>query len=217
MIDALLLSLRTTAVAAAALVVVGVPLAYLLARKRFPGKILVETAVGLPLVLPPTVVGYYLLVFLGRGGPMVEWLGIDLVFTWGAVAAASAVMGLPLMVNAARVGFASVDPRLEDAARTLGAGEWSIFRRVTLPLARRGVAVGLVLGSIRALGEFGASLMVAGNIPGRTRTMPLSMYDAVQRMDYAEVHTLVFVMTLLAAGGLLAARRLEADLVAARD
>jgi molybdate transport system permease protein len=208
-VDAVLLSLRVTVAAGAMLFVGGLLLGLLLARTNFPGKLALETAVQLPLVLPPTVVGYYLLLLLGRGGPLVEWLGINLVFTWPAIALAAAIMGLPLMVQATRVGLASVDHRLEDAARSLGAGELEVIWRVSLPLAKRPILAGLLLGTTRALGEFGASMMVAGNVPGKTQTMPLAIYAAVQADDYAQANLLVALTTLLAFGSLWASRLLE--------
>ncbi|MCX7670224.1 MAG: molybdate ABC transporter permease subunit, partial [Anaerolineae bacterium] len=181
----LLLSLQVTATATALMLAVGLPLALLLARRRFWGATLIEALVNLPLVLPPTVVGYYLLVVLGRGSPLVEVFGWRVLFTWVAAAMASAVVGLPLLVQSARAAIAGVDPALEHAARTLGSSELEVLWRVTLPLARRGILAGLVLAAARALGEFGATLMVAGNIPGRTQTLPLAIYDAVQNRDYA--------------------------------
>lgn len=207
--DALLLSLRVTALATAIILVVGIGLALLLARVRFPGRTLIELVVTLPLVLPPSVVGYYLLVALGRGSPIKEWLGIDVLFTWWAAALASAVVGLPLTVQAARAAIASVDPTLEQAARTLGSTEWGVLWRITLPLARRGILAGLLLGAARALGEFGATLMVAGNIPGRTQTLPLAIYDAVQNRDYAAANQMVLLLTVLSFLGLWWVRRIE--------
>lgn len=205
----LLLSLQVTAVATALMLAAGLPLALLLARRRFRGITLLEALVNLPLVLPPTVTGYYLLLALGRGGPAVEWFGWRLLFTWGAAAIASAVVGLPLLVGSARAAIASVDPSLEDAARTLGSSELEVLWRVTLPLARRGILAGLVLAAARALGEFGATLMVAGNIPGRTQTLPLAIYDAVQNRDYAGANGMVLLMTALAFLSLWAVRRFE--------
>jgi molybdate transport system permease protein len=207
--DALRLSLQVTAVATLLIVLVGLPLALLLARRRFRGQTLLETIIFLPLVLPPTVVGYYLLLFLGRNGPIASWLDVQLLFTWGAAALASAIVGLPLLVQASRAAFAGVDRSLENAARTLGSSELEVFWRVTLPLARRGVLAGLVLAAARALGEFGATLMVAGNIPGRTQTLPLAIYDAVQMRDYAQANAMVLVMTGIAFLSLWAVRRLE--------
>lgn len=215
--DALLLSLQVTALATAIILVVGVGLALLLARIRFPGRTLVELLVTLPLVLPPSVVGYYLLLALGRGSPLKEWLGIDILFTWWAAALASAVVGMPLMVQAARAAIASVDPTLEQAARTLGSTEWEVLWRITLPLARRGILAGLLLGAARALGEFGATLMVAGNIPGRTQTLPIAIYDAVQNRDYAAANQMVALLTLLSLLGLWWVRRIEAQRPAQRQ
>jgi molybdate transport system permease protein len=204
-----LLSLQVTAVATVLLFVFGLALALLLARSRFPGKTLVETVINLPLVLPPSVVGYYLLLGLGRGSPLVEWLGWRILFTWQAAVIASAVVGLPLMVQAARAAIASVDPTLENAARTLGSSEPEVLWRVTLPLARRGIMAGLVLGSARALGEFGATLMVAGSIPGRTQTLPLAIYDAVQNRQYDLANQMVLLMTALSFLTLWWVRRME--------
>jgi molybdate transport system permease protein len=207
--DALWLSLRVTAVATAALFICGLALGWLLARHHFPGETVVATLVNLPLVLPPSVVGYYLLLALGRGSPLVEWFGWRLLFTWPAAAIAAAIMGLPLMVQASRAAIASVDPALENAARVLGSSEPAVFWRVTLPLARHGILAGLVLGAARAMGEFGATLMVAGNIPGRTQTLPLAIYDAVQNQQYALANRMVLVMTVLAFLSLWAVRQLE--------
>lgn len=203
------LSLQVTATAALLIFAIGLGLAWGLARARFPGQTLVEVFISLPLVLPPSVVGYYLLLSLGRGSPLVDWFGIHLLFTWPAATVASAVVGLPLMVQAARAAIANVDPRLENAARTLGSSEIEVFWRVTLPLARRGILAGLVLGVTRALGEFGATLMIAGNIPGRTQTLPLAIYDAVQNQQYALANGLVLVMTTLGFLSLWGVRRME--------
>ena len=185
------LSLRVALISTAVVVSVGVCLGWVLARRRFRGREMLDALVTLPLVLPPTVLGYYLLVLLGRGSPTgraLEWLtGMQLVFTWrGAVVAASAG-ALPLMVKTARAAIVGVDAELEDAARTLGRNEWQVFRLVTLPLASRGIAAGAMLAFARALGDFGATLMVAGNIPGRTQTAAIAIYDAAQsgRDDYA--------------------------------
>jgi molybdate transport system permease protein len=203
------LSLQVTAVATFLMLVIGLPLALLLARRRFPGATLLETLVSLPLVLPPTVVGYYLLLAFGRGSPVVEVFGWRILFTWGAAAIASAVVGLPLLVQSARAAIANVDPALENTARTLGSTEAAVLWRVTLPLARRGILAGLMLAAARALGEFGATLMVAGNIPGRTQTLPLAIYDAVQNRSYAQANWMVLLMTGLAFLSLWAVRRFE--------
>ena len=204
-----LLSLQVTAVALVLMLAAGLPLALLLARRRFRGATVLEALVNLPLVLPPTVVGYYLLLALGRGSPVVAWFGWRILFTWGAAAIASAIVGLPLLVQSARAAIAGVDPALENAARTLGSSELEVLRRVTLPLARRGILAGVVLAAARALGEFGATLMVAGNIPGRTQTLPLAIYDAVQNRNYARANGMVLLMTALAFLSLWAVRRFE--------
>lgn len=206
--NALRISLVVTVTAAALIVLIGLPLAYVLARRRFRGQVLVETLILLPLVLPPSVLGYYLLLGLGEAGPLAS-LGVRLLFTWPAAALASTIVGLPLMVKSAKAAIASVDPAIENAARVCGSSEWEVFARVTLPLARRGIAAGLVLAAARAFGEFGATLMVAGSIPGRTQTLPLAIYDAVQAGRYADAHVLVLFTSLLAFLSLLAVAHLE--------
>ncbi len=207
--DALTLSLQVTIVATTALFVAGLALAVSLARRWLPGQLIIETLIFLPLILPPSVLGYFLLLALGSGSPIVEWFHIRILFTWPAAAVASAVVGLPLMTQSARAAIAGVDRRLEDAARTLGSSELEVLWRVTLPLARRGIIAGLILGAARALGEFGATLMVAGNIPGQTQTLPLAIYDAVQARRYEQANIMALVMTSLAFAGLWWARRLE--------
>jgi molybdate transport system permease protein len=162
----------------------GLAAAWLLARYRWTGKSVVETLIALPLVMPPVATGLLLLKLLGRRGPLggflAERLGIDIVFTWRAVVVAMAVMSFPLLVRGARVAFEGVDPRLEQIARTLGAGDLRVFFTITLPLARNGILGGALLAFARALGEFGATILVAGNIPGRTSTLSLSIYQLVQ-------------------------------------
>jgi molybdate transport system permease protein len=162
----------------------GIALAWLLARRSFRGKALVETAVALPLVMPPVATGLILLKLLGRrgalGGYFHERFDFDLIFTWRAVVIAMAVMSFPLLVRTARVAFEKVDPLLEKSARTLGAGRTRVFFRITLPLASGGVAGGTLLAFARALGEFGATILVAGNIPGRTTTLSVAIYNLVQ-------------------------------------
>jgi molybdate transport system permease protein len=204
-----ILSLQVTALATVLILVVGMGLAILLARVQFPGKLILATMLNLPLVLPPSVVGFFLMLFLGRGSPILEWFGIDILFTWQAAALASAVVGLPLMVEATRAAIADVNPELEAAARTLGASEAEVLWQITLPLARSGILAGFILGVARALGEFGATLMVAGSIPGRTQTLPLAIYDAVQNQDYAKANVMVLVMTSWTFLLLLWVRRLE--------
>lgn len=203
------LSLQVTTIATLCIVLIGLPLALLLARRTFPGQIVVETILMLPLVLPPSVVGYYLLLALGSGSPLVEWFQIRLLFSWPAAVIAAVVVGLPLMFQSSRAALSNVDRQLEQAARTLGLSEWRILWRITLPLARRGIIAGVILGSARALGEFGATLMVTGNIPGRTQTLPVAIYDAVQAQRYTDAHLMVLVMTGVAFAGLWLVRRLE--------
>jgi molybdate transport system permease protein len=180
----------------------GVALAWLLARRDWPGKSLVETLVALPLVIPPVATGLLLLKLLGRRGPLGGWiertLGWEIVFTWRAVVIATAVMSFPLLVRTARVAFEGVSPRLEQVARTLGAGPWRVFRTVTLPLAARGLVAGAVLAFARALGEFGATFMVAGFIPGRTATLALSIYHLVQLGRDGEAFVLLTISATLA-------------------
>jgi molybdate transport system permease protein len=162
----------------------GVTLGWLLARKQWPGKTLVETLVALPLVLPPVVTGLVLLRLFGRRGPLGAWLDqtfqTDVVFTWRAVVIALSVMSLPLLVRNARAAIEEVSPELEQVARTLGAPEWRVFLFITLPLAKRGIFAGCLLAFARALGEFGATIMVAGNIPGKTTTLSVAIYQHVQ-------------------------------------
>lgn len=210
--DPVILSIQVTVVASLLIIVIGLPLALFLARSHFPGQTLLETAINLPLVLPPSVIGYYLLLALGRGSPLVEWFGVRLLFTWQAATIASAVVGLPLMIMATKAAIAGVDPALEKVARTLGSSELGVLWRVTLPLARRGILAGFTLGSARALGEFGATLMVAGSIPGRTQTLPLAIYDAVQAREYALANLMVLLMTVLSFFALWGVRRLEQSL-----
>ena len=212
--SALWLSVEVAVAATALNAMIGVPLAYLLARRRFWGQGLVDLFVTLPLVLPPTVTGYYLIVLLGRrgllGAPLYSATGWSIAFTpWAAVVAAT-VMALPLLVRTARAAIESVDRDLERAAFTLGRSEWRTALEVTLPLARNGILAGLVLAFARALGEFGATLMLAGNIPGRTMTMPLAVYTAVQTGESGEALLLVGLLTALSCAVLIAAARLGA-------
>lgn len=161
----------------------GIALAWLLARRQFPGKNILDTVASLPLVMPPVATGLILLYLFGRGGPIgavFASVGIDIVFTWKAVVLAMASIGFPLLVRTARAGFEQVRPRYEQMAATLGAGPWRIFFTVTLPLAARTVLAGGLLAFSRAIGEFGATILVAGNIPGRTRTLALGIFNAAE-------------------------------------
>jgi molybdate transport system permease protein len=213
-ISALGLSIRVAVLATVLNAVIGIPLAYVLARRRFAGKTLVDLLVTLPLVLPPTVTGFYLIVLLGRrgwlGAPLYAATGWSIAFTWYAAVVAATVMALPLLVRTARAAIESVDRDLERAAHTLGRSEWRTALEVTLPLARNGIIAGLVLAFARALGEFGATLMLAGNIPGRTSTVPLAIYTAVQTGESGEALGLVAILTLLSCVVLLIAGRLGA-------
>src|SRR5437762_6069054 len=213
-LDALWLSLRVAVLATALDAMVGIPLAYLLARRNFRGKTLVDLLVTLPLVLPPTVTGYYLIVLLGRrgwlGGPLYDMTGWTITFTWYAAVVAATIMALPLLVRTARAAIESVDRDLEKAAFTLGRSEWRTTLEVTLPLARNGILAGLVLAFARALGEFGATLMLAGNIPGKTQTVPLAIYTAVQTGEQGTALGLVAILTALSCVVLVAAGRLGA-------
>jgi molybdate transport system permease protein len=213
-VDALMLSLRVAVLATAANAAIGIPLAYLLARRRFPGRTLVDLLVTLPLVLPPTITGYYLIVVLGRrgwlGAPLYAATGWTVAFTWYAAVIAATVMALPLLVRTARAAIESVDRDLERASYTLGRSEWRTALEVTLPLARNGILAGLVLAFARALGEFGATLMLAGNIPGRTTTVPLAIYTAVQTGEATQALALVVLLTALSFAVLLVAGRLGA-------
>ncbi len=205
------LSLRVAALATVLVVAAGLPLAYLLARFRFPGRSLLAGLLVLPMVLPPTVLGYGLLLLLGRRAPLGLWLeqtlGVTVVFHWSGAVIASAVAAFPLFLLPARSAFEGVDPALEDVARLLGRRERSVFLAVTLPLAWRGLAAGAVLAFVRALGDFGATLMVAGDIPGLTRTASLAIYDAVQRDDTATALRLTAWISLVSIAALWAVQR----------
>jgi len=182
--EVIALSLKVSAVAMAAMLPIAFGLAWVLARTRIPGKLLLDAVVHLPLVLPPVVTGWLLLLAFGSQGPigrpLAEWLGVSLMFRWTGAALAAAIMALPLMVRAMRISIENVDRRLESAARTLGASPWHAFRTVTLPLASPGLLAGLVLGFARSIGEFGATITFVSNIPGETRTLPLAIYTALQ-------------------------------------
>jgi len=211
-ITPLLLTLKVALLATALATVFGVAIGKLLGRKRSLLRDTAESLLTLPLVLPPTVLGYYLLVLLGRRGTLGGWLqenfGISLIFTWQGAVIASAVAAFPLILRAARAAFAAVDPQVENAARTLGLGELKLFVRVTLPLAWRGVLAGALLALARAMGEFGATLMVAGSLPGRTQTLSLAIYDAVMAGDDARAQTLVLICLITSVVLLIAAAQL---------
>ena len=210
--QALTLSLKLASVTLLVLLPGGVLLARWLAYTRFRGKSWVEALVVLPLVLPPTVLGYYLLVLLGRNGPIGGWLqntfGINLIFTWQGAVIAAMVVTFPLVFKPARAAFEGVSPQLEQAARVLGLRERSVFFRVSLPLAWRGILAGVLLAFARALGEFGATLMVAGSLPGKTQTLSIAVYEAVQAGEDALANQLVLLISMVCILILLAVGRL---------
>jgi molybdate transport system permease protein len=216
----LALSLKVALWATALNLVLGVGVGFLLARARFPGRDLLDTVLTLPMVMPPTVLGYYLLVLFGRQGTLGAWLqsqfGINLIFTWQGAVIAAALVAFPLVFKPARAAFEAVDGQLEQAARVLGIAESAIFFRVTLPLAWRGILAGLLLGFARAMGEFGATLMVAGSIPGQTQTLSIAIYEAVQAGQDDHANLLVWLTSLVCIAVLLAATRLAPGRIAHR-
>jgi molybdate transport system permease protein len=209
---ALALSLKVALCATLIDLVFGVAIGWVLARRRFPGRELLDALLTLPMVMPPTVLGYYLLVVIGRNGPLGGWLhdtfGINLIFTWQAAVIAAAVVAFPLVVKGARSAFETVDPQLEQAARVLGVSGPGVFLRVTLPLAWRGVLAGTLLAFARSMGEFGATLMVAGSIPGKTQTLSIAVYEAVQAGQDDTANLLVLVTSLSCVAVLVLASRL---------
>jgi molybdate transport system permease protein len=209
------LSLRVAAISTAVALVVGLWLAWLLANRQFRGKEILDAAITLPLVLPPTVLGYYLLVLLGRASPvgkLYEWIfGGPLVFSWQAAVVAALFHSTPLLVKSARAAFESVDRSFERAARNLGASELRLFWRVTLPLARRSILAAAALAFARSLGDFGVTLMIAGNIPGRTQTVAIAIYDAVEAGNGATARVLVVIVSVIALVILTVANRLTTN------
>lgn len=208
----LLLTLKVAGWATLLATVVGVLIAYAIARLRFPGRELLDAMMTLPMVMPPTVLGYYLLVLLGRRGPVGGWLesnfGITLVFTWQGAVIAAAVVAVPLVYKAARAALEGVERQFEQAARVLGKSELSVFLQVTLPLAWRGILAGTMLAFARAMGEFGATLMVAGSLPGRTQTLSIAVYEAVQAGKDDVANFLVIVTSVVCIAILLGSGRL---------
>ncbi len=196
------LTLRVAIVATLLNLPLALAASWFVVKGRFPGRFVVDVLISLPLAVPPVAIGFGLLLLLGREGPVgaaVHWLlGTDIVFTWVAAAIAAAVMSFPLMARAAIVAMAGVDERLEMSARSLGAGPWRVAFTITLPLAYRGILAGVLLGFVRALSEFGATITVAGNIEGKTQTLPLALYSRVQLRDDAAAVELVAVSVVLA-------------------
>ncbi len=208
----LALTLKVAAWATAINLVLGVAVGWLLARRSFFGREFVDAVLTLPFVLPPTVLGYYLLVLVGKRGWIGSWLydtfGINLIFTWQGAVIAATVVSFPLVLKSARAAFEGVDPQLDKAARVLGLGEWALFFRVTLPMAWPGILAGTLLVFARSLGEFGATLMVAGSIPGRTQTLSIAVYEAVQAGQDSLANTLVVITSVTCVVVLLVVGRL---------
>jgi molybdate transport system permease protein len=195
----LYLTAKVASVSTLCTVTIGLGMAWLLAKRRFRGKEFVDALLMQPLIIPPTVLGYYLLVLLGRGsvlGRAMDAIGLPLVFTWRGAVVAATVASLPLFIKPARAALEGVDPKVEHAARLLGRSEWGVARTITLPLAWRGILAGTLLAFARAAGDFGATLMVAGNIPGRTQTLAIAIYDAVQADNLLLANTLVVIITV---------------------
>ncbi len=202
----LLVSLKVLALSLPVIVILGGWIGWILARKAFPGKMLLSLLVQLPLILPPSVTGFYLLLLFGKT-PFLRHLGV--LFSFPALVIAASVPAVPIMAQAARAGFSSVNSEYEDAARTLGKGEGHVFFTITLPLARRSLLAGLALSSARALGEFGVSLMIAGNIPGLTQTLPLYIFSRVETLNFAQAHGAALLLALAGFSSLYAVRMLE--------
>jgi len=209
---ALALTLKVAGWATFLNLILGVAVGFVMARRHFPGRDVVDAALTLPMVMPPTVLGYYLLVLIGSHGVIGAWLlqhfGIRLIFTWQAAVIAATIVAFPLVFKAARAAFENVDPQLEDAARKLGLSELAIFFRISLPLAWRGILAGLLLSFARALGEFGATLMVAGSIVGKTQTLSIAVYEAVQAGQDDTANFLVAITSITCIAVLLSAGRL---------
>ena len=219
--QAIRLSLQVAFLSVSVSLPLGILFAWVLARQRFPGKTLLDGIIHLPLVLPPVVVGYALLVLFGRNGalgaPLHDWFGVTIAFTWQGAAVAAAVMGFPLMVRAIRLSLESMDRGLEEAARTLGAGRVAVFRTITLPLIAPGVLTGVILAFARSLGEFGATITFVSNIPGETRTLPIALYTYTQvpggdaqALRLAAIAVVLALVALL--GSEILARRMRAHI-----
>ncbi len=195
------LSLLVVSIATIAITLIGTAFGYLLAKRNFRGKDILDAILTLPMILPPTVTGYYLILLLGRHGvlgePLYALTGWTLTFTWVAAVIAATVIALPLMIKSARAAIESVDPEYETASRIMGKSESETFFRITLPLASRGIIAGIVLSFARAFGEFGATLMLAGNIPGKTQTMPLAIYEAVVAGEDDRAKWLALILTAI--------------------
>lgn len=207
------LSLQVAIAATVLVVLVGTGMSFILARKTFRGKEILDILLTLPLVLPPTVTGYYLILFMGRNGLLgkylFHWTGWSIMFTWYAAVLASFIVALPLMIKTTRAAFESVDTNLIKVSYTLGHGELKTFFRVILPLSKKGMIAGAVLSFARAMGEFGATLMVAGNIPGKTATMPIAIYTSASSGEWAKANMMVVFFTLVSGAFLYIANKLS--------
>ena len=203
---ALLISLRVLAINIPLLLLLGGGIGWVLAKKDFPGRGLLNLILQLPIILPPSVLGFYLLVGLGRSKPLMK---AGFLFAFPAAVLAALVSSLPIMIQSARAAFAGVNRETEEAALTLGRGPITVFLEITLPLARRGLLVGLALSCARALGDFGVTLMIAGNIPGRTQTLPLFIYGQVESINFARAHTASLLLIAVGVGSLYLVRKLE--------
>lgn len=211
------LSLQVATAATVLVVLIGTWMAFILARKNFKGKELLDIFLTLPLVLPPTVTGYYLILFMGRNGLfgkyLFHWTGWSIMFTWYAAVLASFVVALPLMIKTTRAAIESVDRNLIKVSYTLGHGEFTTFFKVILPLSRKGMIAGAILSFARAMGEFGATLMIAGNIPGKTATMPIAIYTSASSGDWSKANTMVIFFTLVSGAFLYFANKLSKNVI----
>lgn len=211
------LSLQVATAATVLVVLIGTWMAFILARKNFKGKELLDIFLTLPLVLPPTVTGYYLILFMGRNGLfgkyLFHWTGWSIMFTWYAAVLASFVVALPLMIKTTRAAIESVDRNLIKVSYTLGHGEFTTFFKVILPLSRKGMIAGAILSFARAMGEFGATLMIAGNIPGKTATMPIAIYTSASSGDWSKANTMVIFFTLVSGAFLYFANKLSKTVI----
>lgn len=211
LLDCVLLTLRIAAIATFVSAIIGIGLAWFMMRSHIPGKRWIDALCALPLVLPPTVIGYILILLVGANGLLGEWLakiGIYLIFSWKGAVVAATVVVFPLTYRASKAALESVDHALEDAARTLGASEWEVFYKVSMPLAWRSIAAGISLAFARGMGEFGATLMIAGNLPGKTQTLSLAIYAAFQAGNDEQALVLVILTASLCAGLLVLAETL---------
>jgi molybdate transport system permease protein len=205
------LSLQVAVSATILMVLCGIPVSYILARRKFRGRDIIDMLLTLPLVLPPTVTGYYLIVLFGRSGyigkPVYQWTGWSIMFTWHAATLAAFVVAIPLLIKTARAAIESVDKNIIEASYALGHSEYQTAFHIVLPLAKKGILAGVILSFARALGEFGATLMIAGNIPGKTDTMPLAIYTSAGSGDWSSANLMVLSLTVLSGVALYLANK----------